>query len=146
MQRTFAELGTELSSPRAYEIYRRCMYLPTPEKYARLTRGFLAGPSVRTCGCLEDGTLVGVLVLSLKGNGCGEILGIAVEEIMSQRGIGSFMVREVIRCYGLNSLRAETDGDAVGFYQKIGFAVTPFVRKYGLDEVQRYACELRLEA
>ena len=44
--------------------------------------------------------------------------------------------------YDLLSVYAETDNDAVGFYQKNNFSITEFSEIYDGETVIRYKCEL----
>ena len=70
-----------------------------------------------------------------------EILGIAVELSARGKGIGSYMIKQVIDNYDLSAVYAETDQDAVGFYRNIGFCVLEFSETYDEETVIRYKCE-----
>jgi ribosomal protein S18 acetylase RimI-like enzyme len=48
----------------------------------------------------------------------------------------------VINNYDLLSVYAETDNDAVVFYQKNGFNITAFSEIYDGETVVRYRCKL----
>jgi ribosomal protein S18 acetylase RimI-like enzyme len=52
------------------------------------------------------------------------------------------MIKQVINNYDLLSVYAETDHDAVGFYQKNGFNITAFSEIYDGETVVRYRCKL----
>ena len=52
------------------------------------------------------------------------------------------MINQIVTYYGLTSVSAETDNDAVGFYLKNNFSVTEFYETYGDETVIRYKCEL----
>ena len=71
-----------------------------------------------------------------------EIIGIAVEVSARGKGVGSYMINQVVNNYGLLSVCAETDNDAVGFYRNNGFSITEFSETYGAETVVRYKCEL----
>ena len=71
-----------------------------------------------------------------------EILGIAVDLSARGKGIGSYMIKQVINNYDSLSVYAETDNDAVGFYQKNGFNITAFSEIYDGKTVVRYRCKL----
>ena len=71
-----------------------------------------------------------------------EVLGIAVELSVRGKGVGSYMITQVINNYGLLSVYAETDNDAVGFYRNNNFSVVQFSETYGDETVVRYKCEL----
>ena len=53
------------------------------------------------------------------------------------------MIKQVINDYSLLSVYAETDDDAVGFYQKNGFSIIEFAETYDGETVVRYKCELK---
>ena len=69
-------------------------------------------------------------------------MGIAVGLSARGKGIGSYMINQIVKYYGLISVYAETDNDAVGFYLKNNFSVTEFYETYGDETVLRYKCEL----
>ena len=71
-----------------------------------------------------------------------EIVGIAVDVSARGKGVGSYMINQVVNNYGLLSVYAETDNDAVGFYQKNNFSITEFSETYCAETVVRYKCEL----
>jgi len=52
------------------------------------------------------------------------------------------MINQVINNYGLLSVYAETDNDAVGFYRKNGFNIMEFSETYDGATVVRYKSEL----
>lgn len=68
-----------------------------------------------------------------------EILDIAVEEIFRHRGFGSRLIIEMISRHTPAQVIAETDDDAVVFYQKLGFTTDPFQSKWG---IRRYRLHL----
>ena len=82
------------------------------------------------------------MVVSFKEQKKIEIIGIAVDVSARGKGIGSYMINQVINNYGLLFVYAETDNDAVGFYQKNGFDIMEFSETYDGATVVRYKCEL----
>ena len=82
------------------------------------------------------------MVVSFKEQKKIEIIGIAVDVSARGKSIGSYMINQVINNYGLLSVYAETDNDAVGFYQKNGFNIVEFSEAYDGETVVRYKCEL----
>ena len=52
------------------------------------------------------------------------------------------MINQVLNNYGLLSVYAETDNDAVEFYRNNNFSVVQFSETYGDETVVRYKCEL----
>ena len=128
-----------------YTVYRDCMYQPTPEKYAAKMQRYLLDPRIKVYGGFANGTLCGMLVLRLDPAATGELVGIAVDAACRKRGLGRAMIHAVIKRHGLRVLVAETDDDAVGFYQNCGFCVHRFEENFGNDTAVRYHCVLRVD-
>ena len=125
-----------------YEIYKHCMFMPTEEKFNNKVDLFLNDNSVKIFVCFEQDKIVGIMVVSFKEQKKIEIIGIAVDVSARGKGIGSYMINQVINNYGLLSVYAETDNDAVWFYQKNGFNIVEFSETYDGETVVRYKCEL----
>lgn len=125
-----------------YGIYRHCMYLPTEEKFIKKVDAFLGNDSVKVFACLYRNETKGVMAISFTEPHKAEIIGIAVEETLRGKGIASYMIRQLAEQYGLLSVYAETDGDAVDFYRKNGFCITEFSETYDAETVVRYQCKL----
>ena len=125
-----------------YEIYKHCMFMPTEEKFNKKVEQFLNNNSVKIFACFSHGKIVGIMVVSFKEQKKIEIIGIAVDVSTRGKGIGSYMINQVINNYGLLSVYAETDNDAVGFYRKNGFNIMEFSETYDGATVVRYKCEL----
>ena len=124
-----------------YAVYRDCMYLPTPEKYTVKMQRYLQDPRSKVYGCFVEGVLCGMLVLRLNSAATGELVGIAVDAACRKHGRGRAMINAVIKRHGLRVLVAETDDDAVGFYQNCGFCVQRFEENFGNHTAVRYRCE-----
>ena len=125
-----------------YEIYKHCMFLPTEEKFNIKANQYLNDDSVKIFACFSQGKVVGVMVVSFTEQKKLEVLGIAVELSVRGKGVGSYMITQVINNYGLLSVYAETDNDAVGFYRNYGFSIVASSETYGDETVVRYKCEL----
>ena len=125
-----------------YEIYKHCMFMPTEEKFNNKVDLFLNDIFVKIFACFEQNKIVGIMVVSFKEQKKIEIIGIAVDVSARGKGIGSYMINQVINNYGLLSVYAETDNDAVGFYRKNNFSITEFSEIYDGETVIRYKCEL----
>ena len=124
-----------------YEIYKHCMFMPTEEKFYQKIDQFLNDKSIKIFACLEQDKIIGVIVISFAEPKKIEIIGIAVDVSARGQGIGSYMINQVVNDYGLLSVYAETDKDAVGFYRNNGFHISEFCETYGDETVIRYKCE-----
>ena len=125
-----------------YEIYKRCMFMPTEEKFNNKVDLFLNDNYVKIFACFEQDKILGVMVFSFMEQKKIEIIGIATDVSACGKGIGSYMINQVVNNYGLLSVYAETDNDAVGFYRNNNFSVAQFSENYGNKTVVRYKCEL----
>ena len=125
-----------------YEIYKHCMFMPTEEKFDKKIDLFLNDNSVKIFACLNQGKIIGVMVVSFIEEKKIEIIGIAVNSSVRGKGIGSYMINQVVNDYGLLSVYAETDNDSVGFYRNNDFSIVEFSEIYDGETVIRYKCEL----
>ena len=128
-----------LLSEEAYGIYSACMYKPTFEAYCEEMKRLL--PDKKIYVCKVDGSIEGMLILDKEK---AEIVGIAVDPKCRKTGIGRFLIEQVMLLEKLKSLYAQTDDDAVLFYQKCGFEVKKLVREYPDGKVVRYDCTKKL--
>lgn len=120
------------------------VFLPTEEKFSIKAGQFFADNAVKIFACCNQDMIEGVIVVFFAEQHKIEIVGIAVDLSARGKGIGSYMINQVIKDYGLRSVYAETDDDAVGFYRKDGFSITEFPKTYGDETVIRHKCEFTL--
>ena len=142
MKLKLIELTNKQDVCKTYEIYKHCMFMPTEEKFNKKIDTFLIDNSIKIFACFNRGEIVGVIVILFLERNKIEIIGIAVVLSARSKGIGSYMINQTVTDYDLISVYAETDNDAVGFYQKNGFSVTEFSEIYDGEKVVRYKCEL----
>ena len=136
------ELTLKKEILQTYEIYKHCMFMPTEEKFNNKVALFLNDNSVKIFACFEQDKILGVIVVSFIERQKIEIIGIAVDTPVRGKGVGSYIINQIINNYGLLSVYAETDNDAVGFYRNNGFNIVEFSEIYGDETVVRYKCEL----
>ena len=142
MDLTLRELTLKNEVLQTYEIYKHCMFMPTKEKFNIKVNQYLNDNSVKIFACFSHGKIVGVMAVSFTEQKKLEVLGIAVDLSVRGKGIGSYMITQVINNYGLIYVYAETDNDAVGFYRNNDFRIIEFFETYGNETVVRYKCEL----
>ena len=132
-----------LFSEQAFSIYKDCMYKPTFEKYRNIMGELVFNALVRIFLCKADDGIVGMLVMKKEADKA-EIVGIAVSEKYRGRGIARQILQHAITEENLQTVFAQTDEDAVGFYRKCGFEIEEEVVQYPDGECVRYNCELKL--
>ena len=130
-----------LLSEDAFRIYASCMYHPTYGKYRAQMEGWLSDPSVKVYVCENDSMKTGMTVLRI-ADGAAEIVGIAVSGDSRRKGIGKRLIRSVMDSEDLESLKAQTDEDSIGFYRKCGFTEEKTVVEYPDGPAVRYDCVL----
>ena len=142
MELNLMELTDKNEICKTYEIYKDCMFMPTKEKFNKKIDQFLNDNSIKIFACLNQVEVEGVIVVSFVEQSKIEIIGIAVDLSARGKGIGSYMINQIVNDYSLISVYAETDNDSVVFYQKNDFSITEFYETYEGETVVRYKCEL----
>jgi len=116
----------------ALSIYGECL-----ERAAKEAQAYRESDARQIYGWFEGREILGVCGFTLHGDKI-VITSIAVAESHRKSGIGKAMIASVREKYAL-PIEAETDDDAVHFYQKCGFETTAF-QKYG---GRRWSCTLK---
>ena len=130
-----------LLSEEAYSIYASCMYHPTYEGYKVRMKEYLSDSSVKTFVCEDQGGKTGMIVLRLSET-AAEIIGIAVSDHARRKGVGKQLLRSAAESLNLESIKAQTDDDSIGFYRRCGFSEEKIVVEYPDGSAVRYNCVL----
>jgi len=128
----------------AFDIYKQCMYKATFSEYTEEIMHIAKKADCHIFACVESGKNKGILILKSVENKTAEILGIAVVKSSQRNGIGKFMLISTAQYLNVKKLTAETDDEAVGFYEHIGFITKPFVRHFSDGDDERYQCHLSI--
>ncbi len=128
----------------AFEIYGQCMYEASFQEYAEEIDEICENSDCRIFACVDSGEYKGIIALKLTEGDSAAIIGISVRKEFHKNGIGKFMMLSAAENLHLKTLTAETDEDAVGFYEHIGFSVKPFIRHFNDGDVVRYKCSLSI--
>ena len=142
MEHKLIELTNKDEVCKTYEIYKHCMFMPTEEKFNKKIDQFLNDNSIKIFACFNQVEIEGVIVVSFVEQSKIEIIGIVVDLSARGKGIGSYMINQIVNDYSFISVYAETDNDSVVFYQKNDFSITEFYEIYDGETVVRYKCEL----
>ena len=138
-----ADIKRTFDDPAILNIFADCMYMPTPEKLRLRAAEYMGNDSMRLFGAYDGGKIAGVIAVEARQTGPAEIKGIAVDSNFRKRGIGGALIRRVCETLCVAELTAETDDDAVGFYERCGFVSEKFQKRAGNEEYTRYRCVLR---
>ena len=130
-----------LLSEEAFSIYASCMYHPTYDEYKTQMEDYLLDSSVKVFVSENRGRKTGMMVLKLS-EAAAEIIGIAVSDNARRKGIGKQLIQRVMKSENLESVKAQTDDDSIGFYRKCGFSEERIVIEYSDGSVVRYKCVL----
>ena len=134
----------KFAAPGVFSVYGACMYRPDPQTFAGKLARYATDPCTRFFLAEESGVPVGAMVLRNE-DGRAEILGIAVSERHRGSGIGSSLIRTAEESECIREWTAETDSDAVGFYQKNGFTAWKREVRYPDGIAVRFLCTKRSE-
>lgn len=133
------DVKDHLHDPHVLEVLSHCLYKPAEVKsYADR---YASDPDIRVFSCVDNGRVLGVMVLKRQAVSLFEIVGIAVAPAFRGRGIGSELIAFAVHHLPWNEIRAETDDGAVGFYRRCGFHTAVLGEKY--PGVVRYLCTLQ---
>ena len=136
----FSEKGWLLSEE-AFSIYCQCMYHVTYKDFKAQMDKFLSNPSVKVFVYEDRDNKAAMMVLDTSGN-TAEIIGIAVSGKFQHKGIGKQLIQSVMESENLDSIKAQTDDDSIGFYRKCGFTDERVEIEYSDGLVVRYNCVL----
>ena len=130
-----------LLSEEAFSIYASCMYHPTYKGYKAQMEDYMHDSSTKVFVGEDRGMKTGMMVLKLSED-AAEIIGIAVSENARRNGIGKQLIQSVMESGNLESIKAQTDDDSIGFYRKCGFSEERIVIEYPDGSAVRYNCVL----
>ncbi|WLD94291.1 GNAT family N-acetyltransferase [Alkalihalobacillus sp. AL-G] len=121
----------EICTPEITNVIRKLLTQATSaDKVNNVYQQYLKSTSKSLYSYVVDGEIVACIGIEIKSNNIAEILHIAV--CASERGkhIGSAMIQAICNQYALKRVFAETDQDAVGFYEKCGFKIISLGEMY----------------
>lgn len=84
----------------------------------------------------DNGEYKGIVVFNIAKSSAA-ILDIAVKPEHRGQGIGSKLIDFIFNSFNVDSIAAETDDDAIGFYKKYGFTIADTKVEF---ETKRYTC------
>ena len=122
------------------EILKYSHFNPTKEKLSKLVQKYHEGKDILPFASFDKDKISGIIVVQKIKSETYEIIDIAVDKHHRGQGVASKLIDYVIKNLGIKTLFAETDDDAVGFYEKYGFKTEIIKNK----EYTRYKCTLSL--
>jgi ribosomal protein S18 acetylase RimI-like enzyme len=122
-------------------LLREAAGCATPAKLAAVTARYATEPARTLHGAVRDGVLLGVLGVERLTARDVVIHHIAVAKNARGAGIGRAML--AASCQQADCVSAETDRDAVGFYERCGFVARNLGELY--PGVERFECVWRAQ-
>lgn len=135
---SFADVKASLFDPEVLTLLAPSVYNPTPERLKHRAEEYAADSNVKAYACKNSEKYIGIVVFVTE-NGTTEILDIAVKPEYRKHGIGRKLIDFIFNRFPVDTIIAETDDEAVGFYKRYGFAVTPTKE---VSDIRRYFCKL----
>lgn len=114
------------------------VYNPTPERLKHRAEKYAADKNIYVYACKKCGIISGIIVFKIE-NGTAEILDIAVKPEYRKNGIGKRFIDFILNQFSVDTVIAQTDNNAVGFYKKCGFVVKSIEE---VGDIKRYFCKL----
>lgn len=131
------DVKAELLNEQIYNLLVPSVFNPTPQKLLLRAQEYFAADNIHAYAFLQDGEYVGIIIFEIKDN-IATINDFAVNDEYRNKGIGSKLVNCIVDKFNANIIIAETDDDAVGFYQKFGFEIREIESEY---DCKRYICK-----
>lgn len=126
---------SEMTKQPLCDLLAYSMFHPTAEKINERIASYQS-PDIHIYACVENDVYLGLIVYHLSEN-TATVLDIAVREDMRGQGVATFLIDSLLHQSNATCVLAETDDDAIGFYQNYGFRVTDIKTVY---DCKRYLC------
>lgn len=133
------DISCSLKNDSVLEILKQSVFDPTKEKVIKRAIHHENKDGIVSYGYIYDDMILGLIVLDNTSKDEMIILDIAVKKYKQKLGIGRCLLNYVICELKPRVLVAETDDDAVGFYEKNKFKIVNLGEKYSNNN--RYECK-----
>ena len=135
---SFADVKASLWQPEVLALLKPSVYDPTPERLKSRAEKYSADKNIFVYACKNSEKYIGIVVFVTE-NGTAEILDIAVKPEYRKHGIGRKLIDFIFNRFPVDTIIAETDDEAVEFYKKCRFTITPTKE---VSDTRRYFCKL----
>ncbi len=124
-----------ITEPDILKLLAPSVFNPTEERLLNRAKKYQEDENVNIYAYKEDGRYKGIVVFEIFDS-TATILDIAVNPEHQGKGIGSKLIDFIFNSFNVDSITAETDDDAIGFYKKYGFNFADTKVKF---DVKRYS-------
>ena len=135
---TIEDVKVSLFDYEILALMKPSVYDPTPERLKHRAEEYAADSNVKAYACKNSEKYIGIVVFVTE-DGTTEILDIAVKPEYRKHGIGRKLMDFIFNRFPVDTIIAETDDEAVEFYKKCRFTVTPTKE---VSDTRRYFCKL----
>ena len=132
------DVKASLFDPEILTLLAPSVYNPTPERLKHRAEKYTADSIVKAYACKNSEKYIGIVIFKTE-NGAAKILDIAVRPQYRKKGIDKSLIDFIFNQFSIDTIIAETDNDAIGFYQKCGFTITSVG---AVCATERYFCQL----
>lgn len=136
------EVKSMLKNSDLLAVLVESVYNPTEERLISRADKYIINLNTAVYAYKENDTYRGIIVMDISNINVIEILDIAVSARFQKSGIGSSLINHCINMFHPDEVIAETDDDAVEFYEKFGFHILSLGDKYGAG-IMRYQCTFK---
>lgn len=131
------DIKSELLNEQIYNLLSPSVFNPTAEKLLFRAQRYIDSNDTYAYVFLQDGKYVGIMIFEIKDS-IATINDISVNAEFRGKGIGSKLVHYISNQFAVKTITAQTDDDAVGFYEKCGFKIKEIKTEF---DSKRYFCK-----
>jgi GNAT superfamily N-acetyltransferase len=137
----FIDLRPRTNDPDVTQLFALAVGRPTPERLTAVAAEYATKPERFLLGVLENDVVLGLVGGSLESEDGAIISHLAVRPERQRRGLGRRLIQAVRDRLRIRTLMAQTDHEAVGFYERCGFTAQSLGELY--PGVERFVCSWR---
>lgn len=130
----------EVNRKQFFDCICDALYEPNEDKIEKLLLEFEMNKSKEIFGIFRKNNLIGVIAITTNESIIINYIGVNMDE--RNNGIGTKLIT-FIKNRANKSILAETDNEAVHFYEKTGFSSKKIIKKYGTKDIIRFECTFK---
>ena len=114
------------------------------QRLEQVIQSYRNNPQLQVLGFKRAGIPVALVTIELERSGAAVIHHLVVRSELRGQGLGRALLQRARVYLAVSSISAETDRNAVGFYERCGFRKSSLGEKY--PGVERFWCRIRAQA